>query len=255
MSYAADEGSIPSGRANQHAGLAQLVEHLPCKQGVVSSSLTAGTINQCPGGGIGRRAGFKIQYRKVCGFESHPGHHSRIVRALYGCMNFVRDTYGYTAHLTVSGWPQLQHAPVRVYLFDVTKPPTVGEASALETWLEPGELQEQVQRAALLHLFEHRLDQAFWFDLEDENILDQVAAPEDFLRHLTLRSVELHGLSDDGRPYFGLSFDCSWDDEHGAGVMMLGAECLKWGGADTASLEWIARQHAERCGFHPFSQR
>ena len=28
----------------------------------------------CPGGGIGRRAGFKIQYCKVCGFDSRPGY-------------------------------------------------------------------------------------------------------------------------------------------------------------------------------------
>ena len=30
----------------------------------------------CLGGGIGRRAGLKIQYRKVCRFDSDPRHHS-----------------------------------------------------------------------------------------------------------------------------------------------------------------------------------
>ncbi len=28
----------------------------------------------CPGGGIGRRAGFKIRFLRECGFEAHPGY-------------------------------------------------------------------------------------------------------------------------------------------------------------------------------------
>src|SRR3990167_7765456 len=28
----------------------------------------------CPGGGIGRRTRLKIELRKECGFDSHPGH-------------------------------------------------------------------------------------------------------------------------------------------------------------------------------------
>ena len=28
----------------------------------------------CPGGGIGRRGGFKIRFLRKCGFESHPGY-------------------------------------------------------------------------------------------------------------------------------------------------------------------------------------
>lgn len=31
--------------------------------------------NFSPGGGIGRHARLRIWCRKVCGFESHPGHH------------------------------------------------------------------------------------------------------------------------------------------------------------------------------------
>ena len=34
---------------------------------------------QGPCGGIGRRAGLKIRYRKVCRFDSDRGHHWRIV--------------------------------------------------------------------------------------------------------------------------------------------------------------------------------
>src|SRR3989344_9610625 len=34
----------------------------------------------CPGGGIGRRTRLKIELRKECGFDSHPGHHKRTKR-------------------------------------------------------------------------------------------------------------------------------------------------------------------------------
>ena len=45
----------------------------PCPQGVgVAISATRG-----PSGGIGRRAGLKIRYRKVCRFEPDLGHHRR----------------------------------------------------------------------------------------------------------------------------------------------------------------------------------
>ena len=51
------------------ARIAQLVEHDLAKVGVASSSLVSRSFflrsfeveNQCPGGGIGRRAGLKIQ--------------------------------------------------------------------------------------------------------------------------------------------------------------------------------------------------
>lgn len=43
-----DEGSIPSEIANTFAGLAQLVEQLPCKHQVASSNPAAGTkTNKC----------------------------------------------------------------------------------------------------------------------------------------------------------------------------------------------------------------
>ena len=43
-----------------YAVLAQLVEQLSCKQQVVSSSLTDGSLCGC--GGIGRRYGLKIRF-------------------------------------------------------------------------------------------------------------------------------------------------------------------------------------------------
>ena len=49
--------------ANSNAGIAQLVEHDLAKVGVAGPSPVSRSffIISCPGGGIGRRAGLKIQ--------------------------------------------------------------------------------------------------------------------------------------------------------------------------------------------------
>lgn len=40
--------------------------------------------------------------------------------------------------------------------------------------------------------------------------------------------------------YVGFSFWCTWDDEHGLGVMTHKNRVVKIGGVDTALLNWIA---------------
>jgi hypothetical protein len=49
-------------------------------------------------------------------------------------------------------------------------------------------------------------------------------------------------------PYFGVEFACSWDAEHGYGIMFHGTDVVEWGGGDVPNLPWIAAQHAEGRG-------
>lgn len=57
---------------------------------------------------------------------------------------------------------------------------------------------------------------------------------------IDLIGVMVHQIDRSGVPYVGLEFDCSWDPEHGAGVLMNGTRVVETGGADTAMLLWIA---------------
>ena len=73
--------------ATANAEIAQLVEHNLAKVGVASSSLVFRSIemiatNQCPGGGIGRRARFRCVCREACRFESCSGHQGKAVGSL-----------------------------------------------------------------------------------------------------------------------------------------------------------------------------
>ncbi|MFK4822870.1 DUF6985 domain-containing protein [Ochrobactrum quorumnocens] len=69
----------------------------------------------------------------------------------------------------------------------------------------------------------------------DEPMLRQMVR----LLHLTLPPIK-------GKlPYFGAELACTWDREHGYGVMFHGTNVVKSGGGDIPNLSWVANRHAE----------
>lgn len=72
---------------------------------------------------------------------------------------------------------------------------------------------------------------------------------EDMLAdHVDLRGVTFHEATRGRVPYIGFTFGCTWEDEHGLGLMMHGTRCVELGGADTAILGWIADRDAKAGG-------
>jgi hypothetical protein len=71
-----------------------------------------------------------------------------------------------------------------------------------------------------------------------------VRAVEELRTLIGLHSVNVHPLEKDGLPYVGFEFGCTWDDEHGLGVLMHGTRVVEISGADTAILLWIAEKDA-----------
>jgi hypothetical protein len=59
-----------------------------------------------------------------------------------------------------------------------------------------------------------------------------------------LDSVSVHPLLKEGLPYIGYEFGCTWDDEHGLGVLMHGRRVVEVGDAGTAITLWIAERDA-----------
>jgi hypothetical protein len=58
-----------------------------------------------------------------------------------------------------------------------------------------------------------------------------------------LSNVHILSVARDG---IGLQFGCTWDEEHGLGVMTHRDRVVQVGGADTSFLTWIAEEDAER---------
>lgn len=76
-------------------------------------------------------------------------------------------------------------------------------------------------------------------------LADQDGFDEPSLRPMIrLLGLVIHEVK--GRlPYFGAELACSWEEEHGAGIMFHGTEAIQTGGGDVPNLAWIALRHAE----------
>lgn len=67
----------------------------------------------------------------------------------------------------------------------------------------------------------------------------------DGLRSLIgLYAVNVHQVDKGGLPYLGFEFGCTWDEEHGVGVLTHGTRIVEVGGSDAARLLWMAQQDA-----------
>jgi hypothetical protein len=70
--------------------------------------------------------------------------------------------------------------------------------------------------------------------------------PRTIAKQVDVRTLVVHDIVHGRRPYLGFGFGCTWDKEHGLGLMMHGASVVQLGGADTALLDYIAKNHAKR---------
>lgn len=76
--------------------------------------------------------------------------------------------------------------------------------------------------------------------------MPDIRTADDLHSLIGLSSVNVHQVQKDGIPYTGFEFSCTWDEEHGLGVLMHGTRTVQIGGADTAILLWIAEEDAQR---------
>jgi hypothetical protein len=104
----------------------------------------------------------------------------------------------------------------------------------------------QEMQLALLEklLLEYPVIQEKYRGFAQPGDLPPVQSAHDFKSVIGLHGVNVHPLEHQGLPYVGLEFGCSWDGEHGLGVLMHGTRVVEIGGADTAILLWIAEQDA-----------
>lgn len=81
-------------------------------------------------------------------------------------------------------------------------------------------------------------------DEERQEEIPDVTDISGFFSLLNPTGAVIYDAAKDGQTYVGITFSCSWDQEHGFGAMLCGERVVKTGGADTALLRWIA---AEDC--------
>lgn len=111
--------------------------------------------------------------------------------------------------------------------------------------------QANVHDAMLEKLFEEypamREEALDWFDEEEaEKVLPKVSAPAQLKDIVGISSINVHQVEQDGKPFIGVELGCTWEEEHGVGILLHGERALEIGGADTAILLWKAKKHLNK---------
>ena len=86
-----------------------------------------------------------------------------------------------------------------------------------------------------------------YFEKEEaKKVLPKVRSPDQLKNIVGISSINVHQISKENKPFIGVELGCTWDVEHGVGVLLHGATALEIGGADTAILLWIAEKYVNR---------
>lgn len=126
-----------------------------------------------------------------------------------------------------------------------TTPLTDDETVLIEWFLKNN---SQVSEASLSSVFETYpvLQTEYSYSLEERaEFMPDIKERKDLRNLIGLHTVYIHQITKNGVPYIGFEFGCTWDPEHGIGVLMNGVRTVKIGGADTALLLWIAEKDAK----------
>jgi hypothetical protein len=121
---------------------------------------------------------------------------------------------------------------------------TEQDYASVQWWLDH---EAEVASAVLEGLLAEypKLQQLYGYEgAERETYMPDVSRTEEFRPLIGLHNVHFVPLLKEGLPYVGYEFGCTWDGEHGLGVLMHGSRVVEVGGANTAFTLWIAEKDA-----------
>jgi hypothetical protein len=124
------------------------------------------------------------------------------------------------------------------------EPLTASEISSV-CWVIDHEASiSSVLLSSLLREYPSLQEQYSYSDEKKTRLMPDINSVKDFRDLIGLHAINIHQVEKDGIPYAGFEFGCTWDEEHGLGVLMHGTRTVEIGGADTALLLWIAKEDA-----------
>lgn len=123
-------------------------------------------------------------------------------------------------------------------------PLTEQELASVNWFLENERSVSDAAKVAIFQKYPDLQDSYGYSAREKAEFMPDISSAEDLASLIGLYAVHVHQIEKDGMPYIGLEFGCTWDDEHGLGVLMHGTRPVEVEGSDTARLLWIAKQDA-----------
>ena len=127
-----------------------------------------------------------------------------------------------------------------------TEPLTDSDKSSI-VWVIENEAS--ISKALILSLLEEypSLQAQYGYSSEEQaELMPDIKSTEDLRALIGLHTVYVHPAQKDGIPYIGFELGCTWDNEHGLGILMHGTRTVEIGGADAAILLWIAKRDAKK---------
>lgn len=126
------------------------------------------------------------------------------------------------------------------------EPLTNSEMSAIRWVIEHEASISNALLSSLLKEYPSLQTQYGYSGAEQAKLMPDIQSVRDLRALIGLSSINIHQVQKDGIPYVGFEFGCTWDEEHGLGVLMHGTRTVQIGGADTAILLWIAEEDAKK---------
>jgi|SRR5262249_39019356 len=123
-----------------------------------------------------------------------------------------------------------------------TEPLTSSEVSSVVWAIENEATLSKALILSLLKEYPSLQQQYGYSDREKDELMPDIKSADHLRALIGLHCLNVHPIQKHGIPYVGFEFGCTWDEEHGLGVLMHGTRTLKIGGADTAILLWIAQE-------------
>jgi hypothetical protein len=132
------------------------------------------------------------------------------------------------------------------------QPPSAEQANALRYLLEHEIAVRDAVVAAVFEEYPRIRERLLGDGFVEESELPALEGPEQLKSHIGLSTIHVLRVVKDGAAYVGFEFGCTWDDEHGLGVMTHQGRLVelphmgigKVNGADLASEDWVAEEDA-----------
>lgn len=154
---------------------------------------------------------------------------------------FLREEDAYIGQIKLSMWGKENGIySIRTEMFDENSVLTDMHLAAYNYLVEhQKEIESNVLKAMASAYPEWQVDYGYDAD-EIEEYMPNIQEEKDLLKLINLSNVYLINEYKDGIAYLGLEFECTWDDEHGLGVMMYKDRVVDIGHNDVATTSWIA---------------
>ena len=127
-----------------------------------------------------------------------------------------------------------------------TEPLTSSEVSSVVWAIENEAPLSKALISSLLKEYPSLQEQYAYSGKEKDERMPDIKSADHLRALIGLHCLNVHPIQKHGIPYVGFEFGCTWDEEHGLGVLMHGTRTVKIGGADIAILQWIAEEDANK---------